>query len=50
MALCQVCNHDHEEDGTCECGCKAEQQMETICWSCGHVVHNERECKCGCTG
>lgn len=48
--LCSVCDHMHEEDGTCVCGCEAEQQMEQLCWSCGHADHVERECKCGCPG
>lgn len=47
---CKVCEHEHKEDGTCDCGCEAEQQMDQICWSCGHAMHNERECKCGCLG
>jgi hypothetical protein len=48
--LCSVCEHDHEDDGTCKCGCEAEQQMGVYCWSCGHAEHIERACKCGCEG
>lgn len=47
---CTVCEHEHAEDGTCECGCEAEQQLGQFCWSCGHAEHIERACKCGCEG
>jgi len=47
---CPVCEHDHEDDGTCVCGCVAEVELEQFCISCGHSEHIGRECKCGCTG
>ncbi len=47
---CSVCEHEHKDDGTCDCGCEAEQQVDQICWNCGHAIHTERECKCGCLG
>jgi len=49
--ICPVCEHQHEEDGTCtSCNCEVEQQMDQFCWSCGHATHIERPCKCGCDG
>ncbi len=47
---CTVCEHDHADDGTCECGCTAEVELEQFCVSCGHSEHGDRECKCGCSG
>lgn len=47
---CTVCDHEHKDDGTCDCGCEAEQQVGQFCWNCGHAEHFERACKCGCTG
>jgi hypothetical protein len=47
---CSVCEHLHEEDGSCACGCEAEAQKAQLCWSCGHADHFERACKCGCEG
>lgn len=51
MALeCGVCEHQHDEDGSCDCGCQAEQEVDQFCWNCGDADHDGRDCKCGCTG
>lgn len=51
MALtCSTCEHIHEEDGSCVCGCETQKNMQQLCWSCGHAEHFERACKCGCEG
>jgi len=48
--VCTVCEHGHEEDGTCVCGCEVEQQLDQLCWSCGHNAHIDKPCNCGCDG
>jgi hypothetical protein len=47
---CAVCEHEHEDDGSCFCGCTAEEDAERFCPSCGCLEHEGRECKCGCPG
>ena len=47
---CNVCEHDHQPDGACECGCQAKMEEEQFCPACAHAEHAGRECNCGCPG
>lgn len=43
---CEMCQHEHKEDGSCDCGCAGGAQ---VCEQCSHE-HKEADgsCECGC--